>query len=53
MSLENKRCDASDLPRKLKRCLREMGSIRYRGDIAKFMLEMENLHIHERVNGIA
>jgi len=30
-----------------------MGLVRYRGDIAKFLLEMENLNIHARVIWIA
>jgi len=33
--------------------LREMGSVKYRGDVAKFLMEMENLHIPARVTGIA
>jgi len=33
--------------------LREMGSVKYRGDIPKFLPEMENLNIHARVTGIA
>jgi len=33
--------------------LREMGSVKYRGDVAKFLMEMANLHIHARVTGIA
>jgi len=33
--------------------LREMGSVKYRGDLAKFLMEMENLNIHGRVTGIA
>jgi len=33
--------------------LREMGSVKYRGDVAKFLMEMENLNIHARVTGIA
>jgi len=33
--------------------LREIGFVKYQGDIAKFLLEMENLNIHARVNGIA
>jgi len=33
--------------------LREMGSVKYRGDVAKFLIEMENLNIHARVTGIA
>jgi len=32
--------------------LREMGSVKYRGDVAKFLMEMENLNIHARVTGI-
>jgi len=32
--------------------LREMGLVKYHGDIAKFLLEMENLNIHARVTGI-
>jgi len=30
-----------------------MGSVKYRGDVAKFVMEMENLNIHARVTGIA
>jgi len=33
--------------------LREVGSVKYRGDVAKFLMEMENLNIHARVTGIA
>jgi len=33
--------------------LREMGSVEHRGDVAKFLMEMENLNIHARVTGIA
>jgi len=33
--------------------LREMGSVKYRGDVAKFLMEMETLNIHARVTGIA
>jgi len=33
--------------------LREMQSVKYRGDVAKFLMEMENLNIHARVAGIA
>jgi len=33
--------------------LREMGSVKYGGDVAKFLMEMENLNIHTRVTGIA
>jgi len=33
--------------------LQEMGLVKYRGDIAKFLMEMENLNIHARVTGIA
>ena len=33
--------------------LREMGLVKYRGDVAKFLMEMENLSIHARVTGIA
>jgi len=32
---------------------REMGSVKYRGDVGKFLMEMENLNIHARVTGIA
>jgi len=31
----------------------EMGLVRYRGDVAKFLQEMENLNIQARVTGIA
>jgi len=30
-----------------------MGSVKYRGDVAKFLMEMENPRIHARVTGIA
>jgi len=30
-----------------------MGSVKYRGDITKFLMEMENLNIDARVTGIA
>jgi len=30
-----------------------MGSVKYRGDVAKFLMEIENLNIHARVTGIA
>ena len=30
-----------------------MGSVKYRDDVAKFLMEMENLNIHARVTGIA
>jgi len=33
--------------------LREMGSVKYGGDVTKFLMEMENLNIHARVTGIA
>jgi len=33
--------------------LREMGSVKYPSDVAKFLMEMENLNIHARVTGIA
>jgi len=33
--------------------LREMGLVKYRGDVAKFLMEMENLNIHARVTRIA
>jgi len=33
--------------------LREMGSVQYRGDVTKFLTEMENINIHARVTGIA
>jgi len=33
--------------------LREMGSVKYLGDVAKFLMEMANLNIHARVTGIA
>jgi len=33
--------------------LREMGFVKYNSDIARFLLEMENLNIHARVTGIA
>jgi len=33
--------------------LRDMRSVKYRGYVAKFFMEMENLNIHARVTGIA
>jgi len=33
--------------------LREMGSVKYRREVTKFLMEMGNLHIHARVTGIA
>jgi len=36
-----------------KKSLREMGSVKYRGDVAKFLMEMANLNIHARVTRIA
>jgi len=30
-----------------------MGSVKYPGDVGKFVMEMENLNIHARVTGIA
>jgi len=30
-----------------------MGSVKYGGDVTKFLMEMENLNIHARVTGIA
>jgi len=33
--------------------LQDMGSVKYRGDVAKFLMEMENLNIYARVTGIA
>jgi len=35
------------------KCLREKVSVKYRGDGAQFLMEMENLNIHARVTGIA
>jgi len=32
---------------------RETGSVKYRGDVAKFLMAMENLNIHARVSRIA
>jgi len=32
--------------------LREMGSVKYRANVAKVLMEMENLDIHARVTGI-
>jgi len=37
----------------VEKSLREIGSVNYRGDVAKFLTEMENLNIHARVTGIA
>jgi len=33
--------------------LREMGLVKYRGDVAKFLMKMENLNILARATGIA
>jgi len=33
--------------------LREMGSVKYRGNVTKFLPEMANLNIHARVTAIA
>jgi len=33
--------------------LKEMGSVKYHADVAKFLMEMENLNIHGRVTGLA
>jgi len=33
--------------------LGEMGSVKYRDDVTKFLMERENLNIHARVTGIA
>jgi len=38
---------------KAEKFLREMTFVKYRGDIAKFLLEMENLNIHHRGTRIA
>jgi hypothetical protein len=35
------------------KALRRMDQVRYHGDIAKFLLEMENLNIYARVSGIS
>ena len=40
-------------PHEAEKSLREMGSVKYRGDVAKFLMEMENLNIHARITGIA
>jgi len=37
----------------VEKSLREMGSVKYRGDVAKFLMEMANLNIHATVTGIA
>jgi len=37
----------------VEKSLREMGSVKYRGDVAKFLMKMENLNILARVTGIA
>jgi len=36
-----------------KKYLTQMGFVKYHGDIAKFLPEMENLNIHARFTGIA
>jgi len=38
---------------KAKTSLTQMSLVKYHGDIAKFLLEMENLNIQARVTGIA
>ena len=35
------------------KALRKMATVKYHGDIAKFLLEMENLNIHTKVSGVA
>jgi len=35
------------------KALREMATIRYQGDIAQYLLKMENLNIHAQVSGVA
>jgi len=37
----------------VEKSLKEMGSVKYRCDVAKFLMEMENLNFHARVTGIA
>jgi len=37
----------------VEKSLREKRLVKYRGDVAKFLMEMENLNIHARVTGIA
>jgi len=34
------------------KCLKQMGFVKYHGNIAKFLPEMVNLNIHARVTGI-
>jgi len=36
----------------VEKSLREIGLVKYRGDVAKFLTEMENLNIHAGVTGI-
>jgi len=38
---------------KAKKSLTQLGFVKYHGDIAKFLLEMENLNFHASVTGIA
>jgi len=38
---------------KAEKSLRDRGSVKYRCDVAQFLMEMENLNIHARVSGIA
>jgi len=45
-----RRCGPTD---EAEKSLREMRSVKYRGDVAKSLMEMENLNIHARVTGIA
>jgi len=37
----------------VERSPRDMGSVKYLGDVATFLTKMENLNIHARVTGIA
>jgi len=37
----------------VEKSLRDMGSVKYHGDVSKFLIKMENLNIHARVTGIA
>lgn len=37
----------------VEKALRKMSTVKYHGDVAKFLLEIENLNIHAKVSGIA
>ena len=37
----------------VEKALHKMSTVKYQGDIAKFLLEMENLNIHAKITGVA